>query len=74
MTPPTPKPATPLPWRVLPYKIGCRTPEIIEVDDAYELHACNAYPRLVSALQAVYPMLPRGDQSTLALLLKELGE
>jgi len=47
------KPVTPLPWVTLPYKNGWRSFEEIKMDDAYELHAANAYPRLVKELQNI---------------------
>lgn len=63
-----------------PYKRGDRERADIKVDDAYELHAANAYPRLVEALKQMIGAMNQlgkghhGDVAASEMLLHELGE
>lgn len=71
------KPATALPWGALPYKSGDREREQIAQDDVYELHAANAYPKLVEAIKdSLHGHCDVGSQSSALFLrvLRELGE
>lgn len=65
------KPATPLPWARLPYKDGGRERKHIDTDDSFELHAANAYPRLV---EAVRNMCSEVGNPVYEALLRDLGE
>jgi hypothetical protein len=75
-------PATPLPWPELPYKrvangwMYQREREEIDKDDAYELHAANAYPKLVAApIEAESQLVNEGVSGAwLRTLLRDLGE
>lgn len=72
------QPATRLPWDGLPYKRGDRGLDVIKTDDAFELHAANAYPKLVAALSRLAWERADIDQRQVLedarALLRELGE
>ena len=62
-------PATPLPWDAV---------EDLQKEDAdYIVHAANAYPKLIEALQLALPLLENEDYpeaQDLVALLRSLGE
>lgn len=69
-------PGTPLPWvGGLPYKTNIygRARDVIKKDDAYELHAANAYPRLVDMVR-VLRVGGAEVRDEADALLRELGE
>jgi hypothetical protein len=69
------KPESQLPWQSLPSRFDCIKGEYFhDSDEAYILHACNAYPKLISTLKLLNDSSRLGSISMVDDLLKELGE
>jgi hypothetical protein len=78
------KPATALPWEQDDEAQVCagnlvvavsymRPADVADQNAAYIVHACNAYPKLVAALRAVYDGVPL-SRINAGVVLRELGE
>lgn len=75
-------PATPLPWTAHSWRDGLRLRDAALDDEEYRVHAANAYPRLVEALDELLGFcrrrMPTGNvppQGQKAIdLLRDLGE
>lgn len=75
------EPATPLPWTLetLPGFQYSRVTEPgylekVQKDEAYKVHAANAYPKLIAALQSIGADTTSTKMKRAENLLRELGE